>query len=163
MILVVADTRPIHYLHVIGRLEVLPALYGEVLVPPAVLREMAHLNAPPSLRRFAESPPDWLRVRTPGTVPFLDILDDGEAEAISLAVELKAQRLLIDERDGRRAALALGLHIRGTLGILEDAAEKQLLNLAEALGALRQTTFRAEAALFEAALQRDRDRRSGVA
>lgn len=69
-------------------------------MPPAVLREMAHPNAPPSLRRFAESPPDWLRVRTPGTVPFLDILDDGEAEAISLAVELKAQRLLIDERDG---------------------------------------------------------------
>lgn len=86
MILVVADTGPIHYLHVIGRLE----------------------------------------------------------------------------RDGRRAALALGLHIRGTLGILEDAEEKQLLNLSEALGALRQTTFRAEAALFEAALQRDRDRRSGV-
>ncbi len=97
MILVVADTGPIHYLHVIGRLEVLPALYGEVLVPPAVLREMAHPNAPPSLRRFAESPPDWLRVRTPGTVPFLDILDDGEAEAISLAVELKAQRILILE------------------------------------------------------------------
>jgi predicted nucleic acid-binding protein len=160
MTLVVADTGPLNYLHLIGRLEILPELYGEVLVPPAVLREMAHPNAPPGLRRFAQNPPDWLQVRTPGTVQFLDILDDGEAEAISLAVELKAQRLLIDERDGRRSALALGLHIRGTLGILEEASEKRLLNLAEALDALRKTTFRAEAALYEAALQRDRDRRS---
>ncbi len=159
MTLVVADTGPLNYLHLIGRLELLPALYGEVLVPPAVLREMAHPKAPPGLRLIADSPPPWLQVRTPGHVRFLDLLDDGEAEAISLAMELRAQRLLIDERDGRRSAVALGLRISGTLGILEEAAERRLIVLAEALDALRRTTFRAEAALYDAALQRDRARR----
>jgi predicted nucleic acid-binding protein len=160
MTLVVADTGPLNYLHLIGQLEILPALYGEVLVPPAVLREMAHPHAPPGLRLVAQNPPPWLQVRIPATVQFRDLLDDGEAEAISLAVELRAQRLLIDERDGRRSALALGLHIRGTLGILEEASERRLLDLAEALDALRQTSFRADAALYEAALERDRVRRS---
>jgi len=160
MTIVVADTGPLNYLHIIGQLEILPALYGEVLVPPAVLREMMHPHAPPGLRLVAQNPPPWFQVRTPGHVQFLDLFDDGEAEAISLAVELRAQRLLIDERDGRRSAIALGLRIRGTLGILEEASERRLLNLAEALDALRQTTFRADAALYEAALQRDRIRRS---
>ena len=50
MTLVVADTGPLNYLHLIGQLEILPALYGEVLVPPAVLREMAHPHAPPEAR-----------------------------------------------------------------------------------------------------------------
>jgi predicted nucleic acid-binding protein len=50
MTIVVADTGPLNYLHIIGQLEILPALYGEVLVPPAVLREMMHPHAPPGLR-----------------------------------------------------------------------------------------------------------------
>ena len=121
---------------------------------------MAHPNAPPGLQDIARNPPSWLQVRIPGHVQLRDLLDDGEAEAISLAVELRAEQLLIDERDGRRSALALGLRIRGTLGILEEASERRLLNLTEALDALRQTTFRAEPALYDAALQRDRARRS---
>lgn len=54
-------------------------------------------------------------------------LDTGEAEAIALAVELKADRLLIDERLGRSAALRLGLKITGVLGILVAAKRNNLI------------------------------------
>ena len=160
MTLVVADTGPINYLHLVGRLGLLRDLYAEITIPPAVLREMSHPKAPPGLRSLANFPPAWLKVRTPQNVQFLDLLDDGEAEAISLALELKAQRILIDERDGRRSAASLGFQISGTLGILEEAAERRLITLQEAFDDLRKTTFRADSALYEAALKRDRDRRS---
>jgi len=53
-------------------------------------------------------------------------LDPGEAAAISLAVEMNAT-LMVDERDGRDAALACGLKIVGAIGILERAANEGLL------------------------------------
>ena len=160
MTLVVADTGPLNYLHLIGRFDLLRDLYSEVFVPPAVIREMSHPKAPPGLQAIAASPPRWLKVRAPINAVFLDQLDDGEAEAISLAMELKADRVLIDERDGRRSALALGFQISGRLGILEEAAERKLVRLEEAFNDLRKTTFRAEASLYDAALKRNRELRS---
>jgi predicted nucleic acid-binding protein len=160
MTLVVADTGPINYLHLIGELKLLPALYGEIIIAPAVLAEMSHPKAPAGLQSVAASPPSWLKVRQPVNVRFLDQLDDGEAEAISLAMELGANRLLIDERAGRSTAASLGLQFSGTLGILEEAAEQRLVSLPLAFAALRQTNYRVEPALLDAALKRDADRRS---
>jgi uncharacterized protein len=45
-------------------------------------------------------------------------LDKGESEAIALAVELKADWTLLDEREGRKVAKSLGLKVTGILGIL---------------------------------------------
>ena len=160
MTLVVADTGPINYLHLIGELDLLPRLYGQIIVPPAVLSEMGHEGAPPGLRQISATPPAWLVVRKPASIRFSDRLDPGEAEAISLALELSAHRLLIDERLGRKTAAALGLSFSGTIGILEEAAERNLVFLPQAFAALGQTNYRVDPALTAAALQRDALRRA---
>ncbi len=160
MTLVVADTGPINYLHLIGRLSILPALFSRVFVPEAVLREMSHPRAPEVVRRLAANPPPWIVVRQPAEVKFLDILDPGEAHALSLALEIGADTVLIDEKDGRTKAVSLGLGISGTLGVLERAAEEGLVRLSEALADLRRTNFRAPEHLFANMLAKDQGRRS---
>ena len=62
-----------------------------------------------------------------------EALDPGEAGAIALAHELEADRLLIDERAGRRIAQDYGLKIRGLLGILINAKNQGLISKAEPL------------------------------
>jgi len=54
-------------------------------------------------------------------------LGPGEREAIALALELKATRLLLDDLPARRLASSLGLEIIGTLGLLLWAKEQGLL------------------------------------
>jgi predicted nucleic acid-binding protein len=104
---------------------VLPALYGEVLVPPAVVAELTQERTPREVRTWLANKPEWLRVEAPrDTLPQLrNVIDTGEREAIALAVEMKADALLIDDRDGRREAEALSLPVLGTLRVLSDAAQ----------------------------------------
>lgn len=71
----------------------------------------------------------------------LQNIHPGEREAISLALELHATLLLIDEADGRKAALKRGLAATGTVGVLERAAEQGLLDLGEAFSRLKKTDF----------------------
>lgn len=71
-----------------------------------------------------------------------------------LAKELGADGLLIDDRDGRREATRRDLRVIGTLGVLAAAAEKELLDLPEAIERLRGTTFRASPQLFDVLLER---------
>jgi predicted nucleic acid-binding protein len=82
-------------------------------------------------------------------------LGAGESEAISLALELKADVLLMDERKGRREALARGIAVAGTLNILESAAARGLVNLPEAIIRLQRTSFRASPALLREILRRE--------
>jgi predicted nucleic acid-binding protein len=100
-------------------LDVLPRLFDVVLVPPAVLVELARLpetRRPPPLPSF-----DWVRVQRPTDEEQVRrlkaVLDPGEAEAIALALELGAG-ILIDEAQGRAVASRLGLAPLGVLGIL---------------------------------------------
>ena len=89
------------------------------------------------------SPPPWLFVREPSTTDrLLANLDVGEAAAILLAEQLKAPVLLIDERAGVQAARDRGLHVTGTLRVLDESARRGLIDLQIALEGLRQTTFR---------------------
>ena len=76
----------------------------------------------------------------------------GEREAMSLAKELQADALIIDEPDGREAAKRQGLRVIGTLRVLYDAAEAGLCELEQAYADLQQTTFRAHRQLFRAFL-----------
>jgi len=85
--------------------------------------------------------------------PRLAHLDIGEREAITLALELGADLILIDERDGREAALACGLRVAGTLRVLADAAAIDAVDLAQAFAALRSTSFRADPRLMELLLR----------
>jgi predicted nucleic acid-binding protein len=77
-------------------------------------------------------------------------------EAIALTEERHADALLIDDRDGRQEAIRRRLPVLGTLRVLADAAEEKLINLPDALGRLRQTSFRASEELFEWLLSRER-------
>jgi predicted nucleic acid-binding protein len=106
-----------------------------------------------------KAPPPWLQIADPKTKTAFPNLDSGESAALQIALELKARALLIDDEDGRRAATASGIQPFGTIGILEFAARRDLVMLRDAFDRLRETNFFASEKLFEAALQRDQQRR----
>jgi len=116
-----------------------------VLVPHAVLMEMQHPEAPAEVRAWASAAPAWLEAMQ---VRQLDAslaaeLGVGEREAISLALEVHADVLLIDERAGRREAEVRHLEVAGTLAVLLQASLRGYFDLAEAMAQLRQYGFRA--------------------
>ena len=86
-------------------------------------------------------------------------LDPGELEAICLAQEIKAVAVLMDDRAGRRAALQCGLAVIGTIGLLEEAAARELVELPQVMNRLRQTNARLDPELIRAALDRDNRRK----
>ena len=127
--LVVSNTSPISNLAVIGRLELLHDQLGTVIITPAVVRELAchpHLTARQNIQQAIAK--DWLRVVTP-KVPvannLISQLDPGEAEALALALELKASLILLDETAARAKARELGLAHTGVLGLLREARRAQ--------------------------------------
>lgn len=155
--IVIADTTPLNYLVLIDQSDLLPRLYGRVLIPQAVYEELQTERTPASVREWAVHRPAWLEVRA-AILPLdsgLDPLDQGEREAIALALEMKADLLILDDRDARIEASRRKLVVIGTLRVLEDAAQLGLIDLPHALQRLQQTTFRASAKLFQAMLNRD--------
>ena len=157
--IVVADTTPLNYLVLIGQAHVLPVLFHRVIAPPAVVGEMLHPAAPALVREWASAPPPWLQVIAPKKVNESLKLGDGETQAIGLACELRADALLLDERKALAVAKRLGLVVTGTLGVVELAAERGLLSLQDAVTALRSTTYRCPAEVFDELLRRDQSRR----
>src|SRR5438046_3406991 len=126
---IVADTTPLNYLVLIQAADILPNLYRTVLIPPAVKAELAHANTPAIVRAWISQPPPWLDVvslKLP-VDSALAHLDAGEREAISLASELQATLLLMDERDGVTIARHRGLKVVGTLRSEEHTSELQSL------------------------------------
>ncbi|MGO9269062.1 MAG: DUF3368 domain-containing protein [Terriglobia bacterium] len=159
--IVVADTTPLHYLVLIEESHLLLALYGRVLIPPAVLAELNDPETPGKVKRWIENRPEWLEVRVPERL-LADLpatLGPGECEAIALSEELRADALLIDEWDGRQEAARRRLTVVGTLRVLGGAAEKGLVDLSRALTRLRATNFRVSADLIEQVLEQDRRRK----
>jgi predicted nucleic acid-binding protein len=157
--LVVADTGPLHYLVLIGHIDVIPTLFQTVYVPSDVQTELSHIEAPPEVRSWIADPPAWLTiVPSPGATEDSALLrlDRGERAAIVLAAALKADAILMDDRAGVAAARAKGFAVLGTLGILDAAARHGRVDLAQALDRLRQTTFRRKDELFEALLKKHR-------
>lgn len=126
--IVVSDTSCITNLITIGQDRLLADLFGSVLIPPAVNREL--------LRGHATIPP-YVSVRSPEPSPQLEQLsqelDQGEAEAICLAKELRAERLLMDESAGRAAARRMGVPEMGLLGVLLPRQKPRLGERSEAV------------------------------
>lgn len=158
--IVVSDTSPLNYLVLIHQDHILPALFGRVLVPPAVIAELATSKAPMAVAQWVNDPPQWLEIQAPQSPQHLFGLAPGETEAIALAEELQADVLLMDERDGVAAARSRNLFVTGTLGVLAVAAERGLLSLPDAIAALQKTNFRAPASVVNELLRRDAKRRS---
>lgn len=120
--IVVSDTSPISNLIQLQQASLLVELFGRVIIPPAVARE---------LQAEHQSLPTFLQVVEAADVAAVQrltgVLDAGEAEAIVLAHQLHADRLLIDEKAGRRIAQEFGLSIIGLVGVLLLAKHRQLI------------------------------------
>lgn len=159
---VISDTSPLRYLVLIGQADLLPALYTEVLIPEAVADELNQPATPEPVRRWITHRPSWLQV-VPLTAKHASVslsnLDPGEHDAILLALHLKADLVLMDEREGVEEARRLGLTVTGTLGVLDRAAERGLIQLASAIASLRQTNFRVDPGLLDRLLTADSRRR----
>ena len=155
---VVSDTSPLHYLIECEAVHILPALFGEVLIPPTVHRELQHERTPPLVRGWAQALPGWIKVQVPKFIDAALNVDEGEREAICLAREVKAVVLLIDDRRGRTEAVRCGLRVTGTIGLLEAAASRGLVDFADSIQRLRRTGARLDSELVQAALRRNRTR-----
>lgn len=128
--IVVSDASPIIALSLIGQLNLLKSLYRQVEVPQAVYQEITYLGEDQKgVQEILQA--SWISVRHISNDvlanALLGELDQGEAEAITLAKEIDAELLLIDERRGRKAATRLGLNVIGVLGILIEAKKKGLI------------------------------------
>jgi predicted nucleic acid-binding protein len=141
--IVIADTTPLNYLVLIDYVGILPQLYGRVLIPPAVWQEFQRRETPEAVRAWLAQRPEWLEIRQVRRNPTLALgrLGAGEREAIALAEELRADRLILDDLTARRVAAQRNLTVIGTLGVLIEAAERGLVDFAEAIARLHATTF----------------------
>jgi predicted nucleic acid-binding protein len=140
--IVVSDTSPLNYLILTESVDVLPAIFGRVYAPSAVVKELSHPRSSEAVRSWASTPPEWLTVQDPRHIDPSIKLGVGETAAISLAVELKADRVLIDERKGYKATLQRGLKATTTLGLLEEASQRGLIDFEKTLERLdKETTF----------------------
>jgi predicted nucleic acid-binding protein len=161
--IVISDTSPINYLILIGEIDILEKLFRRIVVPQAVFNELQHTKTPQRVKDWIENAPSWLQVKQADASLFTPSkrLGDGEREAIALAIELKADALLIDDRDGTLEARKQSLIAVGTVNLLERAAEKGLLDLPEILDRLSQTSFRLPPSeILDAMLERDRKRKA---
>lgn len=132
--IVVSNTSPISNLAAIGQLGLLQQLYSNVIIPTAVYQELLNSGGTePGI--LAVQTLDWIQTLAVTNLALLQTLqnnlDMGEAEAIALAVELNAGRLIIDERRGRNEAIRAGLQVTGLLGILLAAKQRGLIPLVQ--------------------------------
>jgi predicted nucleic acid-binding protein len=120
-VIIISDTSVVSNLILIDHLHILYDLFGEIIIPTAVKKEILRLEEYGiDLSKFHNS--KWIKTKDPINKEMeknlLESLDAGESAAITLAYELNADYLAIDERAGRRTAKSLGIQIIGLVGIL---------------------------------------------
>lgn len=130
--IVVSDTTALTTLIKSGFEDVLPRLFGQILIPSAVSRE---------LLMFHPTLPEWCVVREATASPLLERLrlavDQGEAEAIALAHEFQGEVVLLDDKKGRRQAESIGLTCLALPAVLVIAKRMGLIpSLTEAFETL---------------------------
>jgi uncharacterized protein len=156
--LIVSNTSPISNLTLIGEHSLLRQIYPKIIIPPAVHTELTCL---PKLQTAIDSfiTEGWLEIQPPANFQLLQTLnqslDPGESEAITLAITLGADRLLIDERLGRNIATNYGLKLRGIVGILVNAKQEGMIPALKPIldRLIHQAGFRVSPALYNRTLQ----------
>ena len=142
----VSNTSCLIAFETVQRLDLLEQIYEEVLLPEAVAQE------------WGLPPPPWLKVKSISNQALAKALrlqlGPGEAEAIALAVELGADRLILDDQRARQIAAKLQIPITGTVGIALRAKHNGLLPLVRPFfDQLRAAGFRLSDRLLQQALQ----------
>ena len=134
--IVVSDTSPINNLAAINQLHLLQQLYGTVVIPEAVYQELTDPDFPVAGAKEVQTF-TWIQTRAVEDRTMVKALsselDPGEAEAIVLALEMKAEQVLIDERRGRMIAAGLNLHYTGILGVLVEAKSQGFISTVKPL------------------------------
>jgi predicted nucleic acid-binding protein len=144
--IIVSDTSPVSNLILIRRLDVLQKVFSEIIVPPAVDAEIR------ALKQFGKDLSEyenagWIEIIAPRNQQKLQTfkakLDEGEAQAIVVALETNCDLLLMDERIGTNIARREGLNTIGLIGVLIKAKEKGMIeSIGEVLSELRnQASF----------------------
>ena len=155
---VVSNTSPITNLAAVGQLNLLQQLYTRIVIPQAVYHEMAGLRY---------TVPGTIEVQTLSWIQTQEVidrtlvtelqteLDEGESEAIALAIELTADRLLLDDYAGRKVASRFGLNFTGVLGVLLVAKHRGLSPSVKAVmdDLIAQAGFRVSNQLYADVLQ----------
>jgi predicted nucleic acid-binding protein len=155
-VIVVSDTSPITNLAAIGQLDLLQRLYTSIIIPVAVYDEMVNVGKPVPGAMEVQTLP-WIETQTVTDQQQVIIIqkneeniDLGEAEAIALALELKAGLLLMDERRGRLVATSYGLQVTGLLGVLVQGKQNGLIKSVKPLvdQMIKQADFRVSDQLY---------------
>ena len=153
---------PASLLGLTGDIALLNTLFATVLTPERVRDELAHVEAPAPARAWIAMPPSWLEIRPVDAEQRsadLAALDAGERDVIALALATNADLLLMDDQGGVAAARRRGFAVTGTLGLLDLAARKGLVNLAAAFTRLKATRFYYRQGLLDALLARHEARK----
>jgi predicted nucleic acid-binding protein len=160
-VIVVSDTSPITNLAAISQLNLLQQLYTRIVIPTAVYNEMVRVNKlVPGAVEVQTLP--WIQTQAVAASQQVSVLresqeniDLGEAEAIILALELKADLLLMDERRGRAVAMSYGLQVTGLLGVLLQAKGNCLIPAIKPLMVrlIEQADFRVSNQLYATILE----------
>jgi predicted nucleic acid-binding protein len=135
---IVSDTGPLLHLQEADSLDILQAA-GRVIIPPGVHAELVDHDP-----FWDEHRPGWIAVEAlePKSAAIADhwlqagLLDLGESEALSLAIQVKADWLLTDDAAARLIAEQQGLEVHGSLGVVLWAAVSGHLRHSEAERAL---------------------------
>jgi uncharacterized protein len=154
-VIVISDTSVITNLAAISHLHLLQLLYSRVLIPAAVYQELTDIDPPVPGTVEVQALP-WIEVRAVDDYRMVQQLqtegqlDPGESEAIMLALEMKADLLLIDERRGRAEANRCGIRITGLLGVLVEAKGRSLIDVVRPLmdELIGTSEFRVSQALY---------------
>lgn len=125
--IVVADTSPLNYLVLIGEQELLPTLFGRIVIPEAVFQELRATVTPQTVQKWLAQAPDWLEIR---------------------------------KTAGTKEAAKRRLSTSGTLGVLDRAAEKGLVDFSKALQRIKQTSFYLSPPVERFFLERDTKRKA---
>lgn len=139
---VISNTSPLLNLAIVDHLFLLPQHFGQIVIPEAVLAELKiNDDLPGSSNLKSAVDEGWLIVKAVENQALVNLLrrelHQGESEAIALAVELSADKVLLDEKEARQAARALSLSITGIVGILlrgrQDGSISSLRNVCDRL------------------------------
>lgn len=158
--IVVADTSPLNYLILIDVDHVLPALYGEVVIPTEVWNELQ--RSPAKVLQRLTPCPSWLEVRLAPPHVTHHGLHMGEAAAIALAKDVGAALLLVDDDHAYDHAVREGLAVTRTIGVLRDAASLNIIDLESVFEKLKQTNFRISRGFLDEILIDFRKRHPGT-
>jgi predicted nucleic acid-binding protein len=131
----VCDMGPLQYLILIECDQILPRIFERALTARVVIEtEMADPRTPEPVRRWAANPPRWLEILEPRAVEDIPALGkagergDGDRAVISLAREQRADVVLLDDMKARREAKKRGIEPIWMLEVLDDAAERGLID-----------------------------------